>query len=194
MSENANFFNSFQVSKPEMTLLTAGEHRVRILSIRMTDADHKLDGNVKDNPKPWVDVHQQLAVTFGAIKGGLITNRFNSKGFERYDELTDAQRASGLFQNIEGFACTQNKKGQLQRAESVAKTTECINIINKFAASLGVAEGESLLESIDAAIADKRELVIIVKADSYKGKDQVVVSGYKKVADVTASKEDDYSA
>ena len=194
MSANANFFNSFQVAKPAMTLLTAGEHRVRILSLRMTDADHKLDGTPKDEQKPWVGEHTQLAITFGGVKGGLITNRFNSKGFERYDELDDKQRASGLFTNVEGFACIKNKKGQLERVESVAKTTECINIINKFAAAIDAVEGESLVDTIEAAIADKRELIVVVKADTYKGKDQVVVSAYKKAADVTASKEDDYSA
>jgi hypothetical protein len=190
-----NFFSSFQVAKPELTLMQAGDHVSRISSVRMTDADHQLDGVPKKEQKPWVDVHHQMAVTFASVKGaGLITNRFNSKGFERYDELTDEQRASGKFENVEGFACRKNKQGQLERCESVSRTTECINILNKFAAALGIAEGESLMDGIQRAIAEKRELVVLVKADVYKDKDQLVVKGFKKVVDASSEADSEYSA
>lgn len=192
---NTNFFDSFQVSKPELTLMQPGEHVARISSVRSTDADHQLDGIPKKEQKPWVDVHVQLAVTFASVKGaGLITNRFNSKGFERYDELSAEKIASGKFENVEGFACRKNSKGQLERIESPSRTAECVNIINKFAQAIGIAEGESLMEGVMRAQAEKTELVLVVKADTYKGKDQVVVTGFKKLAETKTEAEDEYSA
>jgi len=191
---NNDFFSSFRVEKPELNVISsAGDHVVRPLSMRLTDADTKLDGSPKEKSRKWIDSHAQLAVTFGG-KTGVLTNRFNSKGFIRYDELTTEQIASGKFTNADGYACITNKDGELVRCESVDRTTQCINILNKFAFALGIAEGEDLVEAITRAIAEKSELVISVKREVYEGKDQYVVNGFKKVADVKTADDDEYSA
>ena len=193
MSTN-DFFSGFQVAKPELNVINkAGDHVVRVLSMRMTDADTRLDGIPKGISRQWVDTQQQLAITFGG-KSGVITNRFNSKGYIRFDELNDEQRNSGKFFNASGYACIKNKKGELERCEDVGRTTECINIINKFAMAIDIAEGENLIDGVSRAITEKRELIVSVKVDTYDGKDQYVVSGYKKAVDVRVDADDEYSA
>ena len=191
MSKVNDFFGGFQVSKPEVNVLSAGVHVVHISKFLLTDASRTYSGELKTDLKPWVDVHPQLAVTYAAVDGrGVITDRFNTKGNLRYDELTEAQRKSGRFENVEGYACITNNAGELERVESPERTTQCHNILNKFAQAAGLKEGENLIEGLNAAIAEKRQLTITVSSDTYEGKDQLRVTRFTAAKAVKTASSD----
>lgn len=184
MSNVHDFFGGFKVSKPEVNVLTAGIHNVCISKVLPTDASHKYSGELKDDVKPWVDKHYQLAVTYTSVDGkGVITDRLNTRGFTRFDELTEADRKSGKYENIEGYACITTKAG-LERVDSVERTNQCKNIINKLAFAAGLKEEENLIEGFEAAIAEKRQLTITVSSDTYEGKDQLRVTRFASVKTV----------
>lgn len=182
------FFRSLGVAKPEFQHLAEGVNIVRILRIEETDSFSQFKGTVKDELPEWSDPTPQLAITFVSAekgKSGGITHRYNGKGNKKYDDLTDAEIASGKFENVRGYACVYNKQNQLVRVEDPEKTQMCANIINQLATALRIEESDeegALMEGLENARIEETCVQITVVNEQYNGKDQYRVTKPKMVS------------
>jgi hypothetical protein len=177
-----DFFKDFKVSKPEFNLLQPGEHVVRIIRAEEITSFQQFNGEEKPKLPAWKDATPQLAITVVSAeegKSGGLTHRFNGRGYVKYDELSDEQKASGEWEDHGGYACSLNDDDILVREESEADTKDCANIINQFASSLGIKEGTKLGKGIAIAIAEQTKFRVTVVNEPYKGKDQLRLSRFK---------------
>lgn len=180
-----DFFMNKKVEKPLFNLLPTGEHLVRLIRAEETNSFAQFNGEAKSNLPEWKDATPQLAVTVVAAeagKSGGLTHRLNGRGYIKYDELSDEQKASGEYEDINGYACSLNEDGLMVREESAAHTKECSNILNQFAAAIGAKEGETLGEAITRAIAKQVQFKVTVINDPYEGKEQLRMQRFKAVA------------
>jgi hypothetical protein len=187
MTKVKDFFAGFKVEKPEFALLPAGEHTVRLTRVEPLSSFEKYDHQLKDADRlpQWKDACPQLAVTIVSAepgKSGGMTHRFNGMGYVKYEELSEKERKSGKFENIEGYACTKDDDGDLVRIPSDSRTEQCANIINQFATAVGVKEGENLMLGLNAAAAEGRTLRVTVTNDPYQGKDQLRLTKFRATA------------
>ena len=156
--------------KKDYVILPTGDHEVSVDEIAITN-DRQVswrDGRMKaeaDLPE-WNDAHDQLAVKF--IKKdelgktlGVITERYNSAGFTRYEELDDEKKEEFFMSGDEGYAVNNETK---HRLEDPARTAQCLNILNELFAAAGVPVGTKGVEAIVA-----KKLQITVYERSYKG-------------------------
>lgn len=180
-----DFFSNFKVSKPEFNLLPAGEHVVRVVRSESTTSFNQFDGTEKAELPAWNDATPQLAITVVAAeegKSGGMTHRLNGRGYVKMSELTAEQLASGDFQDEDGYACTMNDENLLVRVVSEKHTQECANILNQFAAALGIKEGTKLDKGIEDAKANGTKFTITVVNKPYNGKDQLRIEKFKAYA------------
>jgi hypothetical protein len=188
-----DFFKDFKVSKPEFNLLPAGEHVVRMIRAEEVTSFQQFSGDEKVKLPDWKDATPQLAITVVAAeegKSGGLTHRFNGRGYVKMSELSAEQRASGTYEDHDGYACSLNEDGLLVREVSEKHTKECANIINQFAISLGVTEeqikkGIKLGKLIPEAIANLVTFRVLVVNKPYQGKDQLRLERFKAMSAVT---------
>lgn len=189
-----DFFKDFKVSKPEFNLLPTGEHVVRIIRMEETDSFSQFNGEAKLKLPAWKDATPQLAITVVAAeedKSGGLTHRFNGRGYVRYDDLSDKQKKSGDYEDHDGYACTLNEDGLLVRIISEENTKSCANILNQFAAAVGIKEGTSLEKGLSKAIADQSQLRTTIINEPYEGRDQLRLTRFKGItAKIGANFED----
>ena len=183
-----DFFKDFKVSKPEFNLLPAGEHVVRMIRAEEVTSFQQFSGDEKVKLPDWKDATPQLAITVVAAeegKSGGLTHRFNGRGYVKMSELSAEQRASGTYEDHDGYACSLNDDGLLVREVSEKHTKECANIINQFAGALGIKEGAKLGKAIATAIADQVTFRVLVVNKPYQGKDQLRLERFKAMTAVT---------
>jgi hypothetical protein len=183
-----DFFKDFKVSKPEFNLLPAGEHVVRMIRAEEVTSFQQFSGDEKVKLPDWKDATPQLAITVVAAeegKSGGLTHRFNGRGYVKMSELSAEQRASGTYEDHDGYACSLNEDGLLVREVSEKHTKECANIINQFAGALGIKEGSKLGKAIATAIADQVTFRVLVVNKPYQGKDQLRLERFKAMTAVT---------
>lgn len=180
-----DFFLSKKVERPQFNLLAAGEHLVRVIRAEETDSFSQFNGEAKAILPAWKDACPQLAVTYVAAeqgKSGGITHRFNGLSYVKWNQLSDAQKESGEYEEHGGYACTINEDGLLVREVSPEGVKACDNILNQFASAIKAKEGENLGDAIQRAIAEQTVLRITVVNDEYEGKEQLRVQRFKAVA------------
>jgi len=188
-----DFFKDFKVAKPEFQLLPEGEQVVRLLRVELLNSFQQYNGTAKDELPQWENATPQLAVTVVASeegKNGGMTHRFNGCGYRKYDELTKAEKDSGKYEDIDGYACYTDDEGDMIREEDPDRTEKCANIINQFASALQIEEGEDLMPALNRAIEDQVAFRVTVVNEPYEGKDQFRLTRFRALATVTAGGED----
>jgi hypothetical protein len=104
----------------------------------------------------------------------------------RYSELTKKQLESGKYQDVEGYACLTDKKGNVLRVEDPERTKSCHNILSQLFNSLGLPEGSGI-DALENAVEQGTELLIDVKAEEYEGKTQLRVAKTRKATAAVAT-------
>jgi hypothetical protein len=177
-----NYFSDLVVEKPEFSLLPEGDNVVRLIRFEEVDSFTNYDGTEKTNEKGWDDATPQLAITVVAAedgKSGGLSHRFNGMGFVKYDELTDKQKQSDKYMNVDGYAC-EKKGDQVVRILDPERTKSCKNILMQFANAAGCEPGVSLADGLNKAIADGHTFTTTVTVEEYDGKDQHRLTSFKK--------------
>lgn len=189
-----DFFKNFEVSAPEFNLLGVGEHVVRLIRAEEVTSFQQFNGDEKIKKPEWKDATPQLAITVVAAeegKSGGLTHRFNGRGYVKMSELSKEQRESGEYEDKEGYACSLNEDGLLVREVSDVHTKECANILNQFAAALGIKPSEKgkpetyLGAQLLARIADQTTFRVTVVNKPHLGKDQLRLERFKSMSAVT---------
>lgn len=179
-----NYFDDFVVSKPEFNLLAVGDQIVRIIRAEQVTSFQQYSGDEKVTLPEWNDQTPQLAITIVSAeegKSGGLTHRFNGMGYLKMPELSKAQVKSGSYEDKQGYACSLNEDGLLVREKSELHTKECANILNQFAAALGIKEGQKLGKELPRIIADQVTFRVTVINKPYNGKDQLRLTGFKAI-------------
>lgn len=182
-----DYFNDFKVEKPEFQLLPEGEQLVRVIRRTVLNSFQQYSGQPKEDLPEWQNATPQLAITVVAAeegKNGGLTHRFNGCGYRKYDELSEKEMKSDKYENVEGYACYKDKDSDLVRETDKDRTKSCSNILNQFAASLHIKEGDSLMEGIDNAILNKTPFRVTVTNELYNGRDQFRLNRYRAAAAV----------
>lgn len=185
------FLNNFTPEKSSGVTMPIGETTARIQSVQEVD-DHSsnLSGGRKED-YPFKDIHQQLAVTFVRVDGkpGIITERFNTLGFVRYDELS-AKDQKRFTKGAKGYAV--DKKGN--RLISEVRTDQARSVFNGFLNTLSFEDGSSWIEKFggkpfgsiqELQIALTKGNVrcnIVVVQEEYEGKIRNRITKYRKVS------------
>jgi len=188
-----DYFGEYVVEKPEFTKLPEGDSTVRIIRAEALTSFQKYDGSPKDELPEWKDSGPQLAITVVASeegKNGGLTHRFNALGYKRYDELSAKELESGKYENIGGYACVANKSGDMTRMIDTDRTQSCKNILNQFAAAAQIPVGETLMEGVAKAIANKTNMRVTVTNKQFEGEDQLRLTRFR--AEVTATVDDGF--
>ena len=182
--ERKDFFENFTSTATQVNLLKAGKNiPVKISRYVMTDSRHNFDGSDKDDLPEYEDATPQLAVVFVSTTGeGVITHRYNGQGFKKYSDLSAKDIQSGKFINIDGYACTKDRKGTLVRIEDEEKTKSCHSILSGLFNSLGLPEGSGM-EDLDRAVQNEYTLAIDIVSEDYEGKEQLRVKRTRKVGE-----------
>ena len=182
--ERKDFFENFVSTATQVNLLKAGKNQsVKISRYQMTDSRHNFDGTDKENLPEYEDGTPQLAVVFVSTTGdGVITHRYNGQGFKKYADLPAKDIQSGRFLDIDGYACTRDKKGNVVRIEDEQKTEACKSILSGLFNSLGLPVGSGM-DGLDRAVQDGYELAIDVVSEDYEGKEQLRVKRTRKAGE-----------
>lgn len=189
-----DFFKNFEVSAPEFNQLGVGEHVVRLIRAEEVTSFQQFNGDEKIKLPDWKDATPQLAVTVVAAeegKSGGLTHRFNGRGYVKMSELSPEQRASGEYEDKQGYACSLNEDGLLVREISPAHTKECANILNQFAAALGIKPSvkdkpETYLGAqLLACIANGTQFRVTIVNKPHLGKDQFRIERVKSMSAAT---------
>jgi len=178
----SDFFSGLKISKPEFNNLSVGEHIVKLIRAEETDSFTQFNGEAKLTSTVWRDATPQLAVTVVAAekgKSGGLTHRLNGRGYRKYAELNDAEKKSGAYEDIDGYACSLNEDGIMVREESDTHSKECANIISQFAYAIGGKEGDKLGDVIKNAIANQTAFKVTVTDIPYQGKSQLRITKFK---------------
>jgi hypothetical protein len=178
------FFESFVPEKVQAVLMQIGEHDVMIKSVKeVTDHVRDLSGTAKENYR-FADVHDQVAFTFVNIDGtpGIITERFNTLGFERFDEMSPAKQKKYTKDPEKGYAI--DSKGK--RVISAVRTEQCKSVLNGFLNQLSTADGKLLIDeiagkpfSLDALAGARCRITVAEKA--YNGEVRNRITKYRRI-------------
>jgi hypothetical protein len=187
--------SNYKSKTPEFQKLPEGENEVRLVSYKPTDSFHNYDGTLKDVLPAYTNPCEQLALTFVSTKGaGGMTHRINMEGYPRYSELSDEEIKSGKFTDVNGYACSVNKKsGKLERTPDKNRTAVCENILDQFFGAIGLPEGSGI-DDLDIAIAEKTPLMVMVVNEPYEDKDQLRISRFKKAQSAVAIETEDINS
>lgn len=184
----SNFLNSFVPEKVTAQTMPIGSHDVIVKqAVEVTDHDANLSGAQKENYR-FSDFHDQIAVTFirKDKQPGIITHRYNTKGWVRYDELSPADRKSFKRDEEKGYAI--NKKTGM-RVEDDKRTADCNNILNQFLNKLS-KNGKPIIDDLiavghlDLDMLTGAECNITVSEEKYGEKTRAKVTAVRKVSAV----------
>ncbi|MFA6917044.1 MAG: hypothetical protein WC222_11650 [Parachlamydiales bacterium] len=144
----SDFLNNFVPEKVSVITMPVGAYDVIVKQVKeVTDHDSNLSGAQKENYR-FADVHDQLAVTFIRMDNlpGIITHRFNTRGWVRFDEMSAKQQKSYTKDEVKGYAISK-KTGM--RVEDPARTVQCSNILNQFLNKLS-KNGTAIIDDLIA--------------------------------------------
>jgi hypothetical protein len=207
MNQMNEFGRTLNVRKVEATLIKEiGDYVLSVVRREyVTSFEKNLSHEMKEdittlqeNGELWIDATPQLAITFGSVNGdGVITHRFNAKGYLRQDdaEVTDELLEKEDVLVIKGYVCQESKehKGMYERIESPEKTEKALNILFGFMNKLGFTNEEEDVETcLQRAIDEKYPIVGTVDTEEYEGKERLVISKFSKATleDVTPEEDE----
>lgn len=178
--------SSYESKQPMSQLLKEGVHIVKLLKYTECTSFDELKGmkviGQKETLPEWCNPIDVLAIEV-ANKNGVLVHRQHLAGAGRYSELTDKQLQSGLYEDIEGFACKKTKNG-LERIDDPTRTATCLRILDHFLWALGQPEGTNALVCMDNAIADQTEFQITVVKEPWETGDQYRISKFERIGAV----------
>lgn len=181
---------SFVSEEVSSQVLPAGEHRCVLLKAYVIHSMMDNKGNPKENKTTeYQDVTTQVYTEFGSTENkGAIANRYNIEGFLAYDKLSDEEKESGKFTCSEDGYAMIEKNGKFYRVNSEENTAAAHRILSDAFKAMGIPVGSGL-EAMDDVIAEKREVIVVVKDNDYNGKTTQVVSHLKTAVAVEEAAE-----
>jgi hypothetical protein len=158
--------------------LEAGLHLVEITDCRVMNSRLTWKGAEKAELPGFADPTPQLGVEFRDESGAVAWHRFNFWGYQRWDELPEADQSSDKYEQVvfgeTVYAC-EVQGDDLVRILDPKRTSDAQSIVDQFIASVGMT-GEKIGEIIDTLIGQK--LVIKIEDDEYLGKAQTRVASF----------------
>ena len=103
--------------------------------------------------------------------GKSITTRLQSRGYKHTNDMTPEEMKELGLVDRDGYACKPLENGRFERITDESNTQKCYNIVNKFFAAIGMAEGSSMEQFMTRAISEKIHVGIKVVEEHYAGKD-----------------------
>ena len=181
-------FKNYVSKAPERVELPVGTCLVTLVSYKETNSFEMYNGEVKEKEFGWALPVNQLAVILkGVDVKGVHTHRFQEEGYLKYASLTDEEKASGLYTDIQGYACAVNKKNQLVRIPDEENTKACMNILDQFFAAVGLPEG-STIDDLDTVIEAAHPFEVTIVNKPYNGEKQLRISKFAKASAKTEAK------
>jgi len=141
-----NFLNTFVPEKSTAVIMPIGEVDVILKQAKpVTDHDANLSGAPKKD-YAYADLHGQVAMTFVRADGkpGIITERFNTLGFKRFDELSPKEQKKCRKDEHKGYALDKNGN----RLIDEVRTNQCKSVFNQFLNQLTEEDGSLTIERI----------------------------------------------
>jgi hypothetical protein len=187
--------------------LKAGEHKVRILSVCLTDSMTDFSGSkAKERITDFVDPNPQIGAVFAA-NNGTFPYRFSLCGYKKFSEMSEDEISSynGRIteSGVNGYALFEESIGkdpktkkdiyaEAVRIKSDRKTEVSESILANFLRTLEVkneeivAETEAeqvglIIEAIKAKIVEKHNFILVLKDKEYDGKNICDLSYTKKI-------------
>lgn len=195
---------SYTSHEPSAQLLKEGDntvHAISIIECGSFDIVELVNGKLavtgkKANLPEWTDETGQIAVHVGNDSGSVV-HRFNEDGFDKYaTDLSNEQRASGIFTEVRGYACFINKKKKLVRLVSEKNTAKCARLIERFVFALAGKAGVDINVAVDNALATKSEFVVRIIKEPYTDDDgksvnqtRVATDGFYAIGDKRLEKD-----
>jgi hypothetical protein len=188
--------NAYVSSKPTAKLLQAGKFLVMLASYFFTNSRLKdSKGTEKDNIPEYVDVTPQVGFTVKGVNGeGVLTDRLNFKGYRKFKELSEEERAGKFMFNAdktkkiaieavgkEGYVCYKNKEGKLVRVEDPEKTAKAKQRIDSLLYAMQIPEGSGIEEGFEGAIDGQIAFEVTVVNNPYEGKEHLEIRSFRKV-------------
>lgn len=183
---------SLKVRKVEATLLReAGSYVAAVVNFEFINSfeknfKHELKEDLKElieKGEMWCDPTPQIAVTFGDKDGrGVITHRFNAKGYLNYDdpEVDEKMLQRKDIMVIGNYVCKETKNGY-ERIESEQKTESALRMLFSFINKLGITNEELSVEDALVRAKENNMLIVIdVAEDEYNGKTRTVISKFTR--------------
>ena len=159
--------------------LEAGLHAVEITDCKPMDSRTKWNGDEKDTLPDFADPTPQLGVEFRDESGAVAWHRFNFWGYQRWDELPEADQASDKYEQVvfgeTVYAC-EVQGDDLVRILDPKRTADAQSIVDQFIAAVGMT-GEKIGEIIDTLVGQK--LIIKVEDDEFLGVAQTRVTNFE---------------
>ena len=199
MPMNLNFFAG-KVKAPEFQQLSEGDCIVNLSRFEEVNSFIQYNGEEKDNLPPWQNLHPQLALTMVSAeegKPGAITHRMNGKGWKKYSQLTEEEKASGKYDKAGDWAITADENGKTVRIEDPEKTKICENMLAQALTAMGCDVGGDIEEELNHVIENKVQFKITVSVEPYADpetgeiRDQHRVTRFRPVAQLVLDSEFD---
>lgn len=163
--------------------LDEGTHVVTLAEFLVLNSRIQWDKDQKDSLPEFLDPTPQLGIKVSSPEG-VAFHRFNTYGYMRWDELTEAKRADDKYEKcVFGqtvYACKRNAKGELTRIKDPKRTSDAESFLDQFMAALNMT-GRTVGEGLPIAIAEKVEFSIDIEVEQYDGKDQYNVTNFSRV-------------
>ena len=161
---------------PEFKSLKEGDHICKLTQLQMVNSRENRDGTPKANQPEYVDSFPQIFFRAAALNGdGSVVGRINLAAFTKYNDLSDVQKESGDYQNINGYACHVNKQGNLVRISSKKGMEGVRSINNSIAHALGQT-GQEIAVALDSAMESNTPVGLKLTIDVYDDKEHINVA------------------
>lgn len=194
---NLSFFAG-QVKAPEFQQLGAGDHIVNLSRFEEVDSLHQYNGEKKENLPVWTNPTRQLALTMTSTENkGAITHRMNGEAWKKWMQLTDKERKSGEYDQVNGWVITKNEEGKIVRIHDEEKTKICQNMLAQALSAMGCEEGEDVEAELNRIIEEKVQFKITVSVEPWENpetgevKDQYRVTRFRPVTQLVLDGEFD---
>lgn len=146
-------------------LLGEGSHSVTIAEV----SPSMPKGQAFNDPTP------QLKIVYKDANGKQFTEWYNTKGYQRYEDLSAKDKQSSLFGSNKGYAVVLATGA---RVEDPARTESALNILNKVGHDAGIEAGKTF-QPIDLI---GRKLVIQIGASNDGEYNNLRVKGTRPVS------------
>lgn len=170
----------YETKESSSDRLGAGHHLVSITDVKPMDSRHKWNGDEKDELPDFSDPTPQLGVEFKNDEGAVAWHRFNFWGYQRWNELPEADQVSDKYEQVvfgeTVYAC-EVKGDDLVRILDTKRTADAQSIVDQFIAAVGMT-GEKIGEVLDTLVG--QNLVIKIEDDEYLGIAQVRITNFEK--------------
>ena len=160
---------------PDFKNLQEGDHVCKFTHLQMVNSRENTNGTLKANQPAYVDSFPQIFFRALSVDGkGSVVGRINLGAFGKYEDLTDAEKESGKFENHKGYACHLDKDKNLVRIPS-AKGLEGVKSINNSIAHAIGQTGQDIAVALDNVMEAGDTFGIKVVIEEYDGKEHANV-------------------